>query len=132
KALITIEPSGAPDPAKADAAGLKGVPHLIVWGDFIDRVSVWSKLMINPTKWSQAIQAAGGKVDTFELPKMGIKGNTHMMMMDRIADDSAKLVTDWSEKQGLGNGAQPALEQKIMRGGRPRPFPFVFHPDRPD
>jgi len=33
KALIAIEPSGAPDPAKADAAKLKDVPHLIVWGD---------------------------------------------------------------------------------------------------
>ena len=36
KALIAIEPSGAPDPAMADAAKLKGVPHLIVWGDYMD------------------------------------------------------------------------------------------------
>ena len=103
KALVTIEPSGAPDPAKADAARLKGVPHLIVWGDFIDRVPVWSKLVINPTKWGRAIAAAGGKVDTFELPGMGIKGNTHMMMMDRNSDDIAKLVNDWIGKQGLAN-----------------------------
>jgi pimeloyl-ACP methyl ester carboxylesterase len=103
KALIALEPSGAPDPAKADAARLKGVPHLIVWGDFLDRVPVWSKLVVNPTKWAQAIAAAGGKVDTFELPKMGIKGNTHMMMMDRNSYDVAKLVNDWIEKQGLAN-----------------------------
>jgi pimeloyl-ACP methyl ester carboxylesterase len=101
KALITLEPSGAPDPAKADAARLKGVPHLIVWGDFIDRHAVWSKLVVNPNKWGQAIVAAGGKVDTFELPRMGIKGNTHMMMMDRNSDDVAKLVNDWIGKQGL-------------------------------
>ncbi|MBB4368142.1 hypothetical protein GGD63_000911 [Bradyrhizobium sp. cir1] len=37
---IAIEPSGAPGPAKADAAKLEGVPHLIVWGDFLDKV-VW-------------------------------------------------------------------------------------------
>ena len=37
KALIAVEPSGAPDPAKADAAKVKGVPHLIVWGDFHDK-----------------------------------------------------------------------------------------------
>ena len=54
-------------------------------------------------KWGQAIAAAGGKVDTFELPKMGIKGNTHMMMMDRNSDDVAKLVNDWIEKQGPVN-----------------------------
>lgn len=103
KALITVEPSGAPDPAKADAAKLKGVPHLIVWGDFLDKVPVWSKLVVNPTKWGQAIASAGGNVDTFELPKMGIKGNTHMMMMDRNSDDVAKLINDWIGKQGLAN-----------------------------
>jgi pimeloyl-ACP methyl ester carboxylesterase len=103
KALIALEPSGAPDPTKVDAAAVKGVPHLIVWGDFLDRVPVWSKLVVNPKKWAEAITAAGGKVDTFELPKMGIKGNTHMMMMDRNSDDIARLVNDWIEKQGLAN-----------------------------
>jgi hypothetical protein len=74
-----------------------------VWGDFLDKVPVWSKLAANPTRWGQAVAAAGGKVDTFELPKMGIKGNTHMMMMDRNSDDIAKLVGDWIDKQGLAN-----------------------------
>ena len=74
-----------------------------MWGDFLDRVPVWAKLRANPIKWSQAIAAAGGKVDTFELPKMGIKGNTHMMMMDRNSDDIARLVNDWIDEQGLGN-----------------------------
>ncbi|WP_445221768.1 hypothetical protein ACKWRH_18595 [Bradyrhizobium sp. Pa8] len=30
------------------------------------------------------------------------KGNTHMMM-DRNSDDIARLVGDWSDKQGLSN-----------------------------
>ena len=34
---------------------------------------------------------------------MGIKGNTHMLMMDRNSDDIAKLVNDWIGKQGLVN-----------------------------
>lgn len=79
------------------------MPHLIVWGDFIDKVPVWSKLVVNPTRPGQAVAAAGGKVDTFELPKTGIKGNTHMMMMDRNSDDIAKLVGDWIDKQGPAN-----------------------------
>ena len=103
KALIAIEPSGAPDPAKADAAKLKGVPHLIVWGDFHDKHAIWPKLVVNPNKWAAAIKAAGGTADTFELPKMGIKGNTHMLMMDRNSDEVAKLVNDWIAKQGLVN-----------------------------
>jgi pimeloyl-ACP methyl ester carboxylesterase len=103
KALIAVEPSGAPDPTKTDAAKLKGVPHLIVWGDNIDKHSVWPRIAANPIKWGEAIKAAGGTADTFDLPKMGIKGNTHMLMMDKNSDDIAKLVGDWIAKQGLVN-----------------------------
>ena len=103
KALVAIEPSGAPDPAKVDVGKLKGVPHLIVWGDFRDKVAVWQRVQIAPTKYRDALVAAGGKADVFDLPVMGIKGNTHMLMMDRNSDDVAKLVHDWIAKQGLVN-----------------------------
>lgn len=103
KALIAVEPSGAPDPAKIDAAKVKGVPLLVVWGDFFDKHAVWQKVRTNPEKWAAAVKAAGGTVDTFDLPKMGLKGNTHMLMMDRNSDDVAKLVHEWIGKQGLAN-----------------------------
>jgi hypothetical protein len=64
---------------------------------------VWPRITVNPTKWGQAIAAAGGTVETFDLPKMGIKGNTHMLMMDRNSDEIAKRVSDWIAKQGLVN-----------------------------
>ena len=50
EALIAVEPSGAPDPAKADAAKVKGIPLLTVWGDFIDQHPVWPKITPNPIK----------------------------------------------------------------------------------
>jgi pimeloyl-ACP methyl ester carboxylesterase len=103
KALIAVEPSGAPDPATLDMGKLKGVPHLIVWGDFRDKVAIWQRLPVAPTKYRDALVAAGGKADVFELPAMGIKGNGHMMMMDRNSDDVAKLIHDWIAKQGLVN-----------------------------
>ncbi len=103
KALIAVEPSGAPDPAKVDAAKVKGVPLLVVWGDFHDKSPIWQKVRPNPDKWAAAIKNAGGIVDTFDLPKMGIKGNTHMLMMDRNSDEIARLVADWIGKQGLVN-----------------------------
>ena len=103
KALVAIEPSGAPEPSKVDVGKLKGVPHLIVWGDFRDKVAVWQRLPIAPTKYRDALVAAGGKADVFDLPVMGIKGNTHMLMMDRNSDEVAKLVHDWIAKQGLVN-----------------------------
>jgi pimeloyl-ACP methyl ester carboxylesterase len=103
KALVAVEPSGAPDPTKVDVGKLKGVPHLFVWGDFRDKVAVWQKLPIAPMKYRDALVAAGGKADVFDLPLMGIKGNGHMMMMDRNSDDVARLIHDWITKQGLVN-----------------------------
>jgi hypothetical protein len=82
---------------------IKGVPHLIVCGDYMDQHPVWPRLMGNPNKWAQAIAAAGGKADTFDLPKLGITGNTHMMMMDRNSDEVAELINDWLAQQGLVN-----------------------------
>ena len=46
KALIAIEPSGAPEAARPTAGGkLKGVPHLIVWGDFIAQSALWTRFV---------------------------------------------------------------------------------------
>ena len=101
KALVAIEPSGAPDPAKVDVAKVKGVPHLIVWGDYIDKVPTWGRLMQTPNKYRDALQAAGVTVEVMDLPAMGIKGNSHMLMMDRNSDEIAKLVQDWLDKQDL-------------------------------
>jgi len=103
KALVAVEPSGAPDLAKADLTKLKDVPHLIVWGDFLDKNAFWQRLVAVPTRYRDALVAAGVKADVFALPAMGIKGNTHMMMMDGNSDDIARLIGDWLGKQGLMN-----------------------------
>ncbi len=103
KALIAVEPSGAPDLAKVDVARVKNVPHLIVWGDFLDKSTFWPRLVPIVTRYREALLAAGGKADVFDLPTMGIKGNTHMLMMDANSDAIAKLIDDWLGKQGLVN-----------------------------
>jgi len=41
KALILIEPSGAPDPSAADASKVASIPHLAVFGDYIDQDANW-------------------------------------------------------------------------------------------
>ena len=101
RALIAIEPSGAPDPARADAAALKDIPHLVVWGDFIEGHPLWSRLAANVARWQQAITEAGGRADTLDLPKEGIAGNSHMLMMDRNSDEVAAVVQDWLARKGL-------------------------------
>jgi pimeloyl-ACP methyl ester carboxylesterase len=100
KALIAIEPSGAPNPERADATKVKGVPHLVVFGDYLDQ-SIWPRLVPNIRKWAEAVKTGGGAADWMELPQQGIRGNSHMLMMDRNSDQIAGLVNDWLVAKNL-------------------------------
>lgn len=99
RAIIAIEPSGAP-PAGSDAAKLKGIPHLVVWGDNTDQ-PFWARIRGNVERWQAAIREAGGTADTLDLPAAGLRGNSHMLMMDSNSDQVAQLVQDWMGRQGL-------------------------------
>ncbi len=101
KALVAIEPSGAPDPAVENAAVVKEIPHLVVWGDYFDDHALWQKLRPNVMAWYQAISDAGGTADELDLPAMGSQGNSHMLMMDRNSDEVAALIEDWLASQGM-------------------------------
>jgi len=101
KAVVAIEPSGAPDPARVDVARLKSVPHLFVWGDYLDQVPVWQKLMAAPQKYQMALAGAGASAEWLELAKHGIRGNSHMLMMDKNSDQVAGLIQAWLARQGL-------------------------------
>ena len=41
---------------------------------------------------------AGGDAVMMYLPKMGIKGNSHMLMQDRNSLQLADLIVDWIDK----------------------------------
>ena len=99
KALIAIEPAGIGDPAKADV--LKNIPTLIIYGDYFERDSRWPKIRANGIALADAIKAAGGSVDIIDLPQTGIKGNSHMVMMDKNNLEVAALIQKWLESKGL-------------------------------
>mgnify|MGYP001271624616 CR=1 FL=1 len=94
-------PSGALDAEKVSIAGLKQVPLLFVWGDKIRETPRWVQIQGALKKMIAAQKAQGGQADEFDLPRMGITGNSHMIMMDRNSDQVARLVQEWMEKQGL-------------------------------
>lgn len=103
KVVVAIEPSGAPDPSKAPIAKLTDVPHLFVWGDYMNRQELWVRLLPNLTRYRDGLQAAGVPVEWLDLPKRGIAGNTHMLMMDTNSDQVAGLIQEWLARQGLMN-----------------------------
>jgi pimeloyl-ACP methyl ester carboxylesterase len=100
KALIAIEPSGAPKP-EATGGKLKGVPHLVVWGDFIGQSDLWKRFVPASQRYAEALRADGGVADWWELPKLGVSGNGHMLMMDKNSDQIAQMVQKWMAEKGL-------------------------------
>ena len=99
KALIAVEPAGQGD--FKQAAKLAAIPTLFVYGDYIEQDPRWPTIRKTGVAFGEEIARAGGKVEVVDLPKAGIKGNSHMIMMDRNSDEVAGLIQNWLEKQGL-------------------------------
>jgi pimeloyl-ACP methyl ester carboxylesterase len=98
RAVISLEPSGAPDPARLDPARLKGVPHLFLWGDHLGEHPIWGEFRAASARWRDALSRAGCDVGWMELPALGIQGNSHALMCDDNSDDIAGLVLDWLQR----------------------------------
>jgi pimeloyl-ACP methyl ester carboxylesterase len=101
KGVIAVEPSGAPDPSKVDLSALKGIPHLFVWGDYLDQEALWQRITPNIDKFETALRVQGTDVTHLALPKQGIKGNSHMLMMDKNSDQIAAMIQKWMNDKGL-------------------------------
>jgi pimeloyl-ACP methyl ester carboxylesterase len=93
KALVAIEPAVAGDVTKA--AALKNIPILMVFGDYIASDSRWPAMRAKDVAFGDAVRAAGGSVDVVDLPNVGIKGNSHMLMMDKNNASIADLIQKW-------------------------------------
>jgi len=99
KAIVAIEPAVAGDVAQA--ARLKDIPILMLYGDFIARSARWPRMRQFGVEFATAVRAAGGHVEVVDLPAVGIRGNSHMMMMDRNNAEIAAFINDWLGRQGL-------------------------------
>jgi pimeloyl-ACP methyl ester carboxylesterase len=93
KAVVAVEPASAGNVDKA--AALKDSPVLMVFGDYVDQDSRWVSYRKTDLGYAAAIRTAGGSVDVISLPDIGIKGNSHMMMMDRNNSVIADVIQKW-------------------------------------
>ena len=98
RALVTVE-GGCDGFTEKDAATyFARIPVLSLWGDN----SVGAKQTVNGDARRNgcrdainAIKAVGGRAALAVLPDMGIKGNSHMMMMDRNNLQVADVIMKW-------------------------------------
>lgn len=101
KAVIAIEPAGTPDLSKSDLGPLRNVPHLFVWAAYIEASPFWQKVYSNLRNYRQALDGQGTATDWVDLHAVGIKGNSHMPMMDKNSDQVAGVVQKWMGDKAL-------------------------------
>ncbi|MCC6779039.1 MAG: esterase [Hyphomicrobiales bacterium] len=99
KGLVAVEPTLGGDRAKV--ASIKGTPVLMVYGDNAKDHPRWSKIRQGGVDYANVLKAAGGSVDVVDLPDVGIKGNSHMVMMDKNSDQVADLIQKWLVGKGV-------------------------------
>jgi pimeloyl-ACP methyl ester carboxylesterase len=104
KAVIAVEPSGgiATDDASIDA--LRRIPHLIIWGDNVSNGASgesWLRLYRSAKQYADTVRNAGGNLTWIDLPQEGIRGNSHMLMMDTNSDDIGARIVRWLRDRKL-------------------------------
>jgi len=93
RALVVVEGTLRGD--AATAAALKKVPILVLYGDSVDQSPNFSEQRETNTRMAALAKAAGGSIEIVNLPDLGIKGNTHMMMMDKNNAEVADVIQKW-------------------------------------
>ncbi|WP_395345142.1 hypothetical protein [Variovorax sp. UC122_21] len=70
-------------------------------GDNLAGNEGWARLRTAPDRYRAALLAQGGVADLLDLPANGIKGNSHMVMMDRNSDQVAARIQAWMSANRL-------------------------------
>jgi Alpha/beta hydrolase family len=99
KGLVLVEPAGVG--VAGQEAALRATPTLVVYGDYIEQDARWPTIRRNTEGFLAKVSAASGQVDYLDLPKQSIRGNSHMLMMDRNSDQIAGLIQQWLASRGF-------------------------------
>ena len=121
---MAIEGGAALPPGSPEEAALAKVPLLQVEGDFMTpEAQAAARKAI-----TDRMASIGGDATTIILPEIGIKGNTHMMMMDKTSEKVADVVEKWIKghvKKVRGEylpqkHGHPTKTIETLRRGNPR------------
>jgi pimeloyl-ACP methyl ester carboxylesterase len=92
---MMLEPHGMPMTFTPD---LPATPACVMVGDFFGEHDYWRHMRVQYDRSLAAWAAAGGRAEFRDLPAEGIRGNSHMLMMDRNSDRIVDLVVGWLDR----------------------------------
>ncbi len=102
RGMISIEQPCPTDLTAAQIAALAKIPTLMMFGDHLGDAQSplvsWQNALETCDAFVAKVKAAGGDAEMMHLPKMGIKGNSHMLMQDKNSLQLADLIIGWLDK----------------------------------
>jgi hypothetical protein len=131
KGIVSIEMACTTTLKPEQLSTLAKIPTLIMFGDHLGDVpgplgSLWPNNFETCNKFVEQVTAAGGDAQMMYLPKMGIKGNSHMLMQDKNSLQLADLILSWIDDrvEGKKNNHHKSTAQSKTRlsAGNDRKF----------
>lgn len=103
KAVVFVEAATLPA-LDEDLTAFAKIPQLYVYGDFMSEdykvVHSWAdSIRKTAPAWYAKLNELHADHTWMNLPAMGIKGNSHMLMMDDNNDQIADMINDWLVKK---------------------------------
>jgi hypothetical protein len=110
KGIVSIEMPCVTTLKAAELSKLAKIPILVMFGDHLGDIqgpfNFWPGAFDSCNTFVKQVNDAGGDAEMMSLPKMGIKGNSHMLMQDKNNLQLADLILGWIEKH---------VEKKVAR-----------------
>src|SRR6516165_10637467 len=102
RGIISIEMPCVTNFPAEQIATLAKIPTLVMFGDHLGDVkggiANWMNSYEGCEKFVQQVNAAGGDAEMMYLPKLGVKGNSHMLMQDKNNLQLADMIMSWIDK----------------------------------
>jgi pimeloyl-ACP methyl ester carboxylesterase len=102
RGIISIEMPCVTNFTPAQLSTLSKIPTLVMFGDHLGDIkggfANWMQSYEGCEKFVQQVNAAGGDAEMMYLPKLGVKGNSHMLMQDKNNLQLADMIMTWIDK----------------------------------
>jgi pimeloyl-ACP methyl ester carboxylesterase len=99
RAIVAIEPTVLP--VEEAVAAMAEVPVLLLYGDHMEKEPRWRAVREFGQRFADRLAMAGGAVEIVDLPRRGVIGNSHLMMLEDNSDEVAELIHVWLATQDL-------------------------------
>lgn len=109
-AIVAIEPGGTPEIGSDEYKKFLAakIPMVIYFGDYIDNgpdnimsTGFWKQVRDGAVAFAKQYNEDGGDATVVDLPKIGIKGNSHFMFQEMNNAEIANHIENWLNERGL-------------------------------